>query len=146
MGGILGAGAHGSVVEPTRVAAARSGHVVAVVGWPTGRHESVVKAAEARLAVERGAGEIWLAPDPDADESAMLADAIAVHQGVSVPFGVIFCGPASVAAAEHSGADVLAVPDGVEVPATRLSVAVFGGGASLRPGVARAFPAAAAQS
>lgn len=145
MGGILGAGEHGVVVEPTRVAASRgAAHVVAVVGWPTGCHESVVKAAEARLAVERGADEVWLALDPDADERAMLADAIAVHQGIAVPFGVVWCGPASVRAAEQSGADVLAVPAGADLPATRLSVAVFGGEATTPAD--RTFPAAAPQS
>lgn len=121
----------GVVVEPTHVtAAARLGvPVIAVVGWPTGRHHSVIKAAEARLAAESGAAEVWLAVDDAAEESALLADIIAVRQAVSAPtvFGVISTGDgASVFAAERSGADVLAVAAGTAVPGTRLPVAVYG--------------------
>ena len=56
-------GSAGLVVEPTQIPQALrlSLPAIAVVGWPTGRHHSVIKAAEARLAAESGADEIWLA-------------------------------------------------------------------------------------
>lgn len=141
----------GVVVEPTHVAAAtRLGvPVIAVVGWPTGRHHSVIKAAEARLAAESGAAEVWLAVDPGLDENAALADVIAVHQAISpeTRFGVIHSGGAALAAAaERSGAEVLAVPSGVDLTGTRAEVAAYGveGGedavvAALEAGASRVF-------
>ena len=84
-------GSAGLVVEPTQIPQVlrRSLPAIAVVGWPTGRHHSVIKAAEARLAAESGADEIWLALDPDAAQGAALADAIAVHQSLTVPVGIV---------------------------------------------------------
>ncbi|WJY67203.1 deoxyribose-phosphate aldolase [Corynebacterium auris] len=125
--------AAGVVVEPTHVAAAAKlgVPVIAVVGWPTGRHHSVIKAAEARLAAETGAEEVWLAVDAAlADDSAVLADIIAVRQAVPAPtrFGVIPGGhPAAVDAARRVGADALAVEAGQVVPAAETPVAVYGG-------------------
>lgn len=58
---------------------------ISVVGFPTGRHHSLIKAAEARLAVEFGAREVWLSVDPAADDNALLADIVAVRQAVPSP-------------------------------------------------------------
>lgn len=142
-------------VEPTHVAAAaRTGaRVVAAVGWPTGRHHSLVKAAEARLAAETGAHEIWLAPDPDGDASALLADIVAVRQSVEVPLGVLWAGEASAEAARLAGADALIVPADAVLPATELAVVVRGaapGTASvvehLERGASRVFTAPPARA
>ncbi|RNE48976.1 2-deoxyribose-5-phosphate aldolase [Corynebacterium alimapuense] len=60
--------------------------VASVVGFPSGRHHSLVKAAEARLAVQQGAGEIWLAPDPAiSEENTLLAEFVAVRESVPHP-------------------------------------------------------------
>lgn len=136
------------VVEPTHVTAAArvADHVIAAVGWPTGRHHSLIKAAEARLAVEAGAGEIWLAPDPDADVTQMLADIVTVAQAVEVPLGVFFCGAESLAAAEAEAVAALVVPAEVPLPTTHLEVVVLGAApgtdeavAQLERGAARVF-------
>lgn len=130
-----GAGA-GIVCEPTQIRQAKRAtpdaggatHVIALIGWPTGRHHSLIKAAEARLAVEDGADEVWVAVDVpglvDTDTiNAVLADVIAVSQVVEEPtrFGVTF--PASLGArAVHQLADavgkvgVAAVAVGVDKP------------------------------
>lgn len=60
------------------------------VGYPSGRHHSLIKAAEARLAVEYGASEIWLRMDPTVDdENAVLAEVVAVRQAVPPPVTLV---------------------------------------------------------
>lgn len=124
---------------------------MAVAGWPTGRHHSVIKAAEARLAAETGAGEVWLAVDGELDGTALLADIVAVRQAVAAPgrLGLVYTGdPAQARAAAMAGFEVLAVPAGIELPDTPLEVAVFGvepgvdaAVAALEAGAARVFAA-----
>lgn len=135
----------GIVVEPTGVSAAvatiSTGPVIALVGWPTGRHHSLIKAAEARLAVQDGAGEIWLAVDADvlaageSGASAVMADIIAVSQVVDAParMGVVCEGSvdkqmldALARMAERVDAAVLAVAAGAELPETTCELAVYG--------------------
>ena len=133
----------GIVVEPTGVAAAAGpiAPVIALVGWPTGRHHSLIKAAEARLAVQDGAGEIWLAVDADvlaageSGASAVMADIIAVSQVVDAParMGVVCEGSvdkqmldALARMAERVDAAVLAVAAGAELPETTCELAVYG--------------------
>ena len=115
----------GVVVEPVDVArmTISSGMppvapVIALIGWPTGRHRSLVKAAEARLAVEEGAAEVWLAVDAALDANSLLADIVAVNQTVESParLGVVFPmsrGPETAAelavVARRAGAEVFAV-------------------------------------
>ncbi|SDS57058.1 hypothetical protein [Corynebacterium timonense] len=145
--------AAGVVVEPTHVAAAaRLGvPVVAVIGWPTGRHHSVIKAAEARLSAETGASEVWLAVDAElAEDSAVLADVIAVRQ--ALPPGTLFgvipgASAAAVQAAHQVGADALAVSADMDIPDAAVPVAVYGGPddldsiiAALEAGAARVYP------
>ncbi|WP_394281528.1 hypothetical protein [Corynebacterium sp.] len=157
----------GVVVEPLDVPSAMSliddrssdsgaAAVIALVGWPTGRHQSLVKAAEARLAGEMGATEVWLAvpvgaEDEQPDESALLSDMIAVGQAVGegVRFGVIAPDPYVAALADKAGAEVVAVDAaGGAVPEVQAEVAVFGEIGNidavidwLSRGAARVFPA-----
>lgn len=150
----------GVVVEPLDVPSA-PGSVIALVGWPTGRHQSLVKVAEARLAGEMGATEVWLtvpvdAHDEQPDESALLSDMIAVGQAVGegVRFGVIAPNPYVAALADKAGAEVVAVDAaGGAVPEVKAEVAVFGEIDDidavidwLSRGAARVFPARPDQS
>lgn len=61
-------------------------HVAAVAGFPSGKHHSLVKAAEARLAVELGAVEIDMVIDVGAavagDFGAVLTDVLTVREAV----------------------------------------------------------------
>ncbi|MCT1425794.1 hypothetical protein M3G07_05555 [Corynebacterium sanguinis] len=122
----------GVVVEPTRVQAAkRTGvPVIAVVGWQDGRHHSVIKGAEARLAVEMGAAEVWLAVDADAEgDNEVLADVLAVRQAVEAParLGLLYdARPSVIRAGELVGVDKLVCPSGAELPRTTLDVAAIG--------------------
>lgn len=84
-------GVHAVCVSPSMTSIAkRSGSpaqvVCAVVGFPSGKHLSVIKAEEARLAVEDGAGEIDMVIDVGAalhgDFEAVRADVDAVRNAV----------------------------------------------------------------
>jgi len=109
------AGLAGVVVSPSHLAAVGepAGLTVAsVVGYPSGRHHSLVKAAEARLAVQQGAGEIWLTPDATVDDpNTLLAEFVAVREAVPAPVHLavlVVDGPHGEAAAEAArlaGAD-----------------------------------------
>lgn len=85
------AGLGGVVLAPSHLesvgSADSAGFTVAVVvGFPTGRHHSLVKAAEARLAVQQGATEVWLTPDPGiAEANTLLAEFVAVREAVPHP-------------------------------------------------------------
>ncbi|KUI13032.1 2-deoxyribose-5-phosphate aldolase [Mycobacterium sp. GA-1285] len=81
-------GVHAVCVSPSMVSVARrSGSaaqlVCAVVGFPSGKHLSAIKAREARLAVDDGAGEIDMVIDVgaalDGDFAAVRADVDAVR-------------------------------------------------------------------
>ncbi|MDR7330874.1 hypothetical protein [Corynebacterium guangdongense] len=118
-------GLHGVVVDPVHVAAVPDGLVVSVVvGYPTGRHHSLVKAAEARLAVQEGAAIIWLAVDTTLiDANALLADVVAVRQAVPQPvqLAVITGGNAVVRdAAVSGGANFCVVKHPAEAPGRTL--------------------------
>lgn len=80
-------GVYAVCVSPSMVSVARrsgspSQVVCAVVGFPSGKHLSAIKASEARLAVEDGAGEIDMVIDVGAalhgDLAAVRADVEAV--------------------------------------------------------------------
>ncbi|MDO5513062.1 hypothetical protein [Corynebacterium sp.] len=98
------AGLRGVVLAPSCLQEAGDMVVAAVVGWPTGRHHTLVKAAEARLAVAQGATEIWLATDPHiADPNALLADIVAVREAVPQPVTLaVYCDPARSGAAARA--------------------------------------------
>jgi len=83
-------------VSPSMVAAAKRSHslgqaIAAVVGFPSGKHLSAIKAEEARLAVAAGADEVDMVIDVGAalfgDFDAVRADVAAVR--AAVPDGVI---------------------------------------------------------
>lgn len=109
------AGLAGIVVSPSHLAAVGEPEgltVASVVGYPSGRHHSLVKAAEARLAVQQGAGEIWLTPDATVDDpNTLLAEFVAVREAVPAPVHLavlVVDGPHGEAAAEAArlaGAD-----------------------------------------
>lgn len=65
--------------------------IATVVGFPSGKHHSLVKGAEARLAVDQGAREIDMVIDVGAavsgDYNAVLADILAVRE--SIGFGPV---------------------------------------------------------
>lgn len=113
------------VTDPTRVTAAcrevsDGGFVVSWAGYPTGRHHSLVKAAEARLAVQMGAAEVWVCVDESlADTNSYLADLITVREACPAPVRLaLYVSPAlaraeaaaaaAVSAAEKAGFDYLA--------------------------------------
>lgn len=58
--------------------------VVAAVAYPAGTAHSLIKATEARFAVQCGASEILLALDASvSDDNALIADIMAVREAVS---------------------------------------------------------------
>lgn len=87
--------------------------VATVVGYPSGRHHSLVKAAEARLAVAQGATEVWLTPDPTIDDANMLlAEFVAVREAVPSPVTLaVFPGSGHQAGAAVARAAALAGVD-----------------------------------
>ncbi|MGX1739419.1 deoxyribose-phosphate aldolase [Corynebacterium flavescens] len=97
------------VVSPIHVAAALSGkahEVISVAGYPTGRHHSLIKASEARLAVYTGATEIWVAVDPQLEDSnELLSELVAVREACPEPvkLALIATNQAAVDAAELAG-------------------------------------------
>jgi deoxyribose-phosphate aldolase len=79
-------------VSPTMVATAKSFRtgdydIASVVGFPSGKHVSAIKAEEARLAVEAGAAEIDMVIDVgsalEGDFDAVKADITAVFDAIS---------------------------------------------------------------
>ncbi len=78
-------------VSPTMVAAAKSIRtgeydIASVVGFPSGKHLSAIKAEEARLAAEAGAGEIDMVIDVG---SAVEGDFDAVKSDIATVFEAI---------------------------------------------------------
>lgn len=82
------------VVDPTQVTAAsqlvKDGElpaiVVSVAGYPTGRHHTLIKASEARLAVQSGAEEIWISVDDTiTDSNAHLSELITIREACPDP-------------------------------------------------------------
>lgn len=84
-------GVYAVCVSPSMVAVAKQAGaqrlpIAAVVGFPSGKHLSAVKAGEARLAVEAGAAEIDMVIDVGAavsgDFAAVQADVAAVRAAI----------------------------------------------------------------
>lgn len=77
----LAHGYRGYAVEPTHLAALpQDAKKIALVGYPTGRHHDLILAAEARLAVDQGADEVWLYVD---EQTETLGTIAAVTQAIS---------------------------------------------------------------
>lgn len=80
-------GVYAICVSPSMLPIRASGVVVATVaGFPSGKHHSLVKGAEARLAVEQGAAEVDMVIDVGAaragDYSAVLSDIVTVREAI----------------------------------------------------------------
>ncbi|MGK8468970.1 deoxyribose-phosphate aldolase [Nocardia cyriacigeorgica] len=80
-------GVYAICVSPSVLPVRAPGLVVATVaGFPSGKHHSLVKGAEARLAVDQGAAEVDMVIDVGAavagDYSAVLADIVTVREAV----------------------------------------------------------------
>ncbi|MBF6394717.1 deoxyribose-phosphate aldolase [Nocardia cyriacigeorgica] len=80
-------GVYAICVSPSMLPVRAPGLVVATVaGFPSGKHHSLVKGAEARLAVDQGAAEVDMVIDVGAavagDYSAVLADIVTVREAV----------------------------------------------------------------
>ena len=74
-------------VSPSMLPVRADGLVVAAVaGFPSGKHHSLVKGAEARLAVDQGANEIDMVIDVGAaisgDYNAVLSDILTVREAI----------------------------------------------------------------
>ncbi|WP_280234127.1 deoxyribose-phosphate aldolase [Nocardia cyriacigeorgica] len=80
-------GVYAICVSPSMLPVRAPGLVVATVaGFPSGKHHSLVKGAEARLAVEQGAAEVDMVIDVGAalagDYTGVLADIVTVREAV----------------------------------------------------------------
>ncbi|MDK8510822.1 deoxyribose-phosphate aldolase [Corynebacterium bovis] len=81
----------GTSPDPAGATAVPPVRVATVVGFPSGAHQSLVKATEARFAVEQGADEIdmviTLANAVAGDMNAMVSEIVTVRE--AVPFPVV---------------------------------------------------------
>ena len=77
------------VVSPHHVtvaAAAEPAGIIAVAGYPTGRHHTLIKASEARLAIQSGADEVWVSVDATlADATPILSELVAIREACPDP-------------------------------------------------------------
>ncbi|CAB0489347.1 hypothetical protein FRC0126_00416 [Corynebacterium diphtheriae] len=87
----LAAGGEGVCVPPTLLTALGQvpGPVVSWAGYPTGQHHSLIKASEARLAVQCGAGMVLVVPDPAAvvagTSTALITELVTTREAVPHP-------------------------------------------------------------
>ncbi|MFD6897185.1 deoxyribose-phosphate aldolase [Rhodococcus sp. NPDC060086] len=80
-------GVYAVCVSPSMLPLRAEGVAIAtVVGFPSGKHHSLIKGAEARLAVEQGAREVDMVIDVGAaaagDYNAVLADILTVREAI----------------------------------------------------------------
>lgn len=80
-------GVYAVCVSPSMLPLSAEGVKIAtVVGFPSGKHHSLIKGAEARLAVDQGAAEIDMVIDVGAavagDYNAVLADILTVREAI----------------------------------------------------------------
>lgn len=80
-------GVYAVCVSPSMLPLRVDGPKVAVVtGFPSGKHHSLIKGSEARLAVQQGADEVDMVIDVGAavagDFNAVLADILTVREGI----------------------------------------------------------------
>ena len=77
------------VVSPHHVsiaAGAGAADIISVAGYPTGRHHTLIKASEARLAIQSGASEVWVSLDETlTDANAVLSELIAIREACPDP-------------------------------------------------------------
>ncbi|NUS42627.1 MAG: deoxyribose-phosphate aldolase [Mycobacteriaceae bacterium] len=153
-------------VSPSMLPVAAGGPVIATVaGFPSGKHHSLVKGAEARLAVEQGAAEVDMVIDVGAaragDYNTVLADILTVREAIAgqallkvIIESAALSDDAIVEVcrtAEQAGADFVKTSTGFHpaggatVPAVRLMAETVGGrlGVKASGGIATAEQAAA---
>lgn len=151
------------LVSPHHVslaAGAGAADIISVAGYPTGRHHTLIKASEARLAVQSGASEVWVSLDETVtDANAVLSELIAIREACPDParLGLIVPGAVGADAADAAAAAVTAAQQaGYQRLIVRSSAAVDNeesgaGGEEMKKGPALAaaklpvieFPAAA---
>ena len=77
------------LVSPHHVslaAGAGAADIISVAGYPTGRHHTLIKASEARLAIQSGASEVWVSLDETlTDANAVLSELIAIRESCPDP-------------------------------------------------------------
>ena len=77
------------LVSPHHVslaAGAGAADIISVAGYPTGRHHTLIKASEARLAIQSGASEVWVSLDDTlTDANAVLSELIAIREACPDP-------------------------------------------------------------
>ena len=77
------------LVSPHHVslaAGAGAADIISVAGYPTGRHHTLIKASEARLAIQSGASEVWVSLDEAlTDANAVLSELIAIREACPDP-------------------------------------------------------------
>lgn len=101
------------LVSPHHVslaAGAGAADIISVAGYPTGRHHTLIKASEARLAIQSGASEVWVSLDETlTDANAVLSELIAIREACPDParLGLIVpdapLADATLKAAHHAG-------------------------------------------
>ena len=102
------------VVSPHHVslaAGAGAADIISVAGYPTGRHHPLIKASEARLAIQSGASEVWVSLDETVtDANAVLSELIAIREACPDParLGLIVPGAVGTNAADAAAAAVTA--------------------------------------
>lgn len=102
------------LVSPHHVsiaAGAGAAEVISLAGYPTGRHHTLIKASEARLAIQSGASEVWVSLDETVtDANAVLSELIAIREACPDParLGLIVPGAVGAEAADAADAAVTA--------------------------------------
>ena len=102
------------LVSPHHVslaAGAGTADIISVAGYPTGRHHTLIKASEARLAIQSGASEVWVSLDETVtDANAVLSELIAIREACPDParLGLIVPGAVGADAADAADAAVMA--------------------------------------
>ena len=102
------------LVSPHHVsiaAGAGAADIISVAGYPTGRHHTLIKASEARLAIQSGASEVWVSLDETVtDANAVLSELIAIREACPDParLGRIVPGAVDTDAADAAAAAVTA--------------------------------------
>lgn len=102
------------LVSPHHVslaAGAGTADIISVAGYPTGRHHTLIKASEARLAIQSGASEVWVSLDETVtDANAVLSELIAIREACPDParLGLIVPGAVGTDAADAAAAAVTA--------------------------------------
>lgn len=107
------------LVSPHHVslaAGAGAADIISVAGYPTGRHHTLIKASEARLAIQSGASEVWVSLDETlTDANAVLSELIAIREACPDParLGLIMpdapLADATLKAAHQAGYQLLIV-------------------------------------